>query len=87
MRLDTERKERLLKIDWLSNCGSQDVLNVTNEYIYIKKTKEIEKILDGVKWGNTCMKLVTCRVDGLVNIQAGNLRSTKEIYDYYYELF
>ena len=58
MRLDTERKERLLKIDWLSNCGSQDVLNLTNEYIYIKKTKEIEKILDGVKWGNTCMNVV-----------------------------
>ena len=55
MTLDVEIKDRLLKINWLSNCGSQDMLSLTNEFTYIKKIKEIEKMLDGVKWGNTCM--------------------------------
>ncbi len=57
MTLDVEMKDRLQKINWLSNCGSQDMLRLTNEFIYIKKIKEIEKMLDGVKWGNTCMNV------------------------------
>ena len=55
MRLDKGIKDRLLKIYWLSNCGKLDNLDLTFGYTYIKNIKEIEKMLDGVKWGNTCM--------------------------------
>lgn len=53
--LNKEIKDRLFKINWLSNCGRQDELDLSFEYTYIKRIKEIEKMLDGVKWGNTCM--------------------------------
>lgn len=55
MKLDKEIKDRLLKIDWLNNCGRHDILELSNEYSYIKKTAEIEKMIDGVKWANRCM--------------------------------
>lgn len=56
MEMDKEIKNRLLKIDWLCNCGSIDILHLQNDYIYIKKTKEIETSLDNYKWENVGLK-------------------------------
>ncbi len=55
MKLDKDITDRLLKINWLSTCGSQEKMNLTNEYVYIKNKKDIQKTVEGVKWGNTCM--------------------------------
>lgn len=72
MTLDKDIKNKLLHIDWLSNCGKQEELDISNEYIYIKNTKEIEKTLKGVKWRNVCMD---ARNDLTVFLTLNNLKA------------
>ena len=56
MEMDKEIIKRLLQIDWLSNCGSMDILDIKNDYTYIKRSKEIEKSLENCKWENVGLK-------------------------------
>lgn len=55
MTIDTEIKERLLHIDWMRNCGSQNILELVNEFAYVNNVKAIEKTLDNCKWENVCL--------------------------------
>lgn len=58
MVLDKEIKEKLLEIDWLVHCGNQEVIGITNNYVYIKDTEDIRKMLKSVKWDNICNKAI-----------------------------
>ena len=55
MTIDNEIKERLLHIDWMKCCGNQNLLELVNEYAYVKNVKNIEKSLEKYKWENVCL--------------------------------
>ena len=48
--------EKFMNCNWFEKCGRREEVYENLDYIWAKDIKDVDKNINSIKWGNTCIE-------------------------------